>query len=478
MGPNRYVRTPIAEDPGEERADHFEEILHPYTREEAILEGQRCLECAMPYCVQACPITQDCRGYNILVGQGKFDKAAQLTLRDNPLATILCKTCYHYCEEDCIMGGRGVPIAIRHLKRAALEFGKSDLLYVPSKPKNQRIAVIGGGPAGLMATWELCLRGYSVTVFEKEPFLGGQMQTIPRYHLDGDEMGLDLARFKNLDCTFVVGKKAGKDFTPESLLKEGYLAVFISVGASDPRALGIPGEELPGVFHALEFLLAANLGEESAFGRKGRKVVVIGGGDVAMDAARSSLRLANKGDVLVVYRRSREDMPAGEEEVTEGEAEGIQFLFSRAPVKITGTEQVEGIVVRQTKLSDPDANGKRKVIEVPGTEETLSCDTVIVAVGEKADLKSLPPELGLKVSAQGWPEGAREDWMTDVDGVFATGGKSIVYAMGAGIKAAETIDAYVSKKTGGTPMPRPDPFGGPTPPPKFPKGYGLPTWHL
>ncbi|EQD35769.1 glutamate synthase (NADPH), homotetrameric, partial [mine drainage metagenome] len=259
-----------------------------------------------------------------------------------------------------------------------------------------------------------------------------------------------------------------------SLLKEGYLAVFISVGASDPRALGIPGEELPGVFHALEFLLAANLGEESAFGRKGRQVVVIGGGDVAMDAARSSLRLANKGDVTVVYRRARGDMPAGEEELTEGEAEGIQFLYSRAPVRILGKEQVEGIVVQQTTLSEPDAQGKRKVIEMPNTEETLSCDTVIVAVGEKAALKDLPPELGLKVSAQGWPEGTKEDWMTDVDGVFATGGKSIVYAMGAGTKAAEAIDAYVSKKTGGQPMPRPDPFGGPTPRPSSRRGTACP----
>ncbi len=478
MGPNRYVRTPIPEDPGEERASQFEEIFHPYTREEAVLEGQRCLECAMPYCVQACPITQDCRGYNTLIGQGKFDEAARLTLQDNPLAYVLCKTCYHYCEEDCIMGGRGVPIAIRHLKRAAMEHGKSDLLYVPSKPKNQRIAIVGGGPAGLMAAWELSLRGYAITLFEEFSQLGGQMLTIPRYHLEGDELGLDLARWKNLDVTFVVGKRCGRDFTPEGLLQEGYLAVFLAIGASNPRLLGIPGEELPGVFHALEYLLAVNTGPDTLFGRKGRRIVVIGGGDVAMDAARSSLRLAGKGDVMVVYRRAREAMPASEEELSQAEEEGVRFLFFRSPVRIEGKGRVERLVISRTEPGPPDARGRPTVKDVPNSEEVIECDTVIVAAGERADLEGLPPELGLQVSRQAWPEGKKEDWMTDVDGVFASGGKSIVYAMSAGSRAAEVIDAYVAKKTGGQPSPRPDPFGGPTPLPRTPPGYGGPTWHL
>ncbi len=308
---SRYRREPISEDSGAERSTGFGEILHAYSKDEAILEAERCLQCAMPFCVQACPITQDCRGYIALIAQGKFDEAAVLTLQDNPMATVLCKTCYHYCEEDCVMGGRGVPIAIRHLKRAALDFGKSDLLYVPSAPRNQRVAIIGGGPTGLMAAWELGVRGYSITVFEMQPFLGGQIDTIPKYHLDETDFDTDLARFRNLDCTFVTGKKAGQDFTPESLLQQGYLAVLVAIGASDPRALGIPGEHLPGVFYALPFLLAMNKGSEGLFGRTGRKIVVIGGGDVAMDAARSGLRLSKKGDVTIVYRKSRPDMPAG-----------------------------------------------------------------------------------------------------------------------------------------------------------------------
>ncbi len=478
MGGFRYERTPIGEDVGTERATGFGEVLHPYTRAEAVLEAQRCLQCAMPYCVQACPITQDCRGYIQLIAEERFDDAARLTVRDNPLATVLCKACYHYCEEDCVMGGRGVPIAIRHLKRAALELGTSTLEYVPAAPRGQRIAVIGAGPAGIMAAWELGLRGYSVTVFEQQSYLGGQVETIPRYHLDGTELSLDLARFRRLDVTFVVGKRAGVDLTPESLLADGYRAVFVAIGASDPRSLGIPGEKLPGVFYALSFLRAVNQGEEGLLGRKNRKVVVVGGGDVALDAARSALRLAGPGSVTVVYRRGREAMPAGSEEVVGGEEEGIRFLFDRTPVRVLGTDHVEGLVVQRAETGGATGTDRPISWEVPGTEETVPCDTLIVAVGERADLEGFSAELGVEPSRHPWPEGRRPDWMADVEGVFASGGRSVVYAMAAGTKAAEAIDAYLAGKSGAEPTRRPDPFGGPQPPPLVPAGYGGPTWHL
>jgi NADPH-dependent glutamate synthase beta subunit-like oxidoreductase len=473
----RYHRTPIPEEVGGLRASGFDEILHAYSKEEAILEAQRCLQCAMPFCVQACPITQDCRGYISLIAQARFDDAAALTIQDNPLAMVLCKTCYHYCEEDCVMGSKGTPIAIRHLKRAALEFGNGQLMYVPSAPRNQRIAVVGGGPAGIMATWELCLRGYSVTVYEGQPFLGGQVDTIPKYHLTGDELDWDLARFRNLDVTFVTAKRAGVDFTPESLLRDGYLAVYVAIGASEPRVLGIPGETTPGVFAALPFLLAMNHGPDGLLGRKERLVVVVGGGDVALDAARSSLRVAKDGQVTVIYRKKREEMPAGAEEVSEGSEEGLHFLFQRAPVRILGTQHVEGIVVQQTGAGPPDSRGRPTVVLLPGTEETIPCDTIIVAAGEQADLTGLPAELDFKLSPQAWPEGKRPDWMTDVEGVFASGGRSVVYAMAAGTRTAEAIDEYVARKTRGAPSARPDPFGRPVRP-KLPDGYGGPTWHL
>jgi NADPH-dependent glutamate synthase beta subunit-like oxidoreductase len=472
---DRYARVPIREESREERIHRFALIDEPYTLEESVLEGQRCLECAMPYCIQGCPITQDARGYNILVGQRDFDGAAKLVLRENPLATVLCKTCYHFCEDDCIMAGRGVPIAIRHLKRAALDYGKSDILYVPSKKKAERIAVIGAGPAGLMAAWDLAIRGHPVTVFEHEPFLGGQINTIPKYHLDPDDLDTDLARWKNLDITFVVGKRAGIDYTPKSLLAEGYEAILVSIGASKARELGIPGEELAGVYHALPFLLAMNKRPEGLFGRKGRRIVVIGAGDVALDAARSARRLSDGGEVQLVYRRGPEDMKATEEEKTGGEYEGVRYVFFRAPKQILGSEHVEGLLVERTEHGPPDAKGRRTLVVVPNSEETIPCDMIIVAVGEVADTSGFGPDYDFKFASMGWPEGKREGWMTDVEGVFATGGRSVVHAMAAGERAAAAIDAYLAKKHGRAPERRPDPFGGPVPP-ELPSGYGGATW--
>lgn len=473
---DRYERVPIDEENKEERTERFALITHPYTLEEAVLEGQRCLECAMPYCVQGCPITQDCRGYNILIGRRDFDGAARLTLRDNPLSTVLCKTCYHFCEDDCIMSGRGVPIAIRQLKRAALDYGKSDLMYVPSKPKHERIAVVGAGPTGLMAAWDLGVRGYSITVFEAEPFLGGQINTIPRYHLDEDDLDTDLARWRNLDITFVGDKKAGVDYTPKSLLEEGYQAVLVSVGASKARELGIPGEHLPGVYHALPFLLAINKGPAGLFGRTGRNIVVIGAGDVALDAARSARRLSGGGAVSLVYRRGPEDMKATPEEKEGGEIEGIRYSFFRSPKQIIGQDRVEGIIVERTEHGPPDAKGRRPLRVIPNSEETIPCDMLIIAVGETADVEGLEPDYDFGFASMGWPEGKGEGWMTGVEGVFATGGRSVVHAMGAGERAAAAIDEYLAKKHGRRPEPRPDPFGGSEPPPPQPPGYGGPTW--
>ncbi len=472
-----YRREPIREEPIADRQRAFGLIEDPYSQEEAVLEAQRCLQCAMPFCVQACPITQDCRGYVTLIARRDFDGAARLTLRDNPLATVLCKTCYHYCEDECVLGGRGAPIAIRHLKRAALDFGRSDLEYaVAGPPKPERIAVIGGGPAGIAAAWDLALRGYAVTLLEAQPFLGGQVETIPKYHLDGTELDWDLARLRALGINFVLGRKAGVDYTPESLLQEGYAAVYVAIGASAPRELDLPGAHLPGVFLALPFLLAMNRTPDGILGRKGRKIVIIGGGDVAFDAARSALRLSTPGDVTLAYRRTRDAMPAGEEELTGGEQEGLLFLFERNPVRILGTEQVEGIVLERTAVGPPDAHGRPTIVSVPGSEETVACDTIIIAAGEKADLKGLPAELDL-ATPHGWPEGKRPDWMTDVDGIFASGGRSVVYAMAAAQRTADAIDAYLALKAGRPPTPRPDPFGGSVPL-RLPDGYGGPTWTL
>jgi NADPH-dependent glutamate synthase beta subunit-like oxidoreductase len=470
---SRYLRIEVPEERPVERIADFREVLHSYTREEAMLEAQRCLQCALPFCVEACPITQDCRGYIGLVADGRFDEAARLTLRENPLATTLCKVCYHYCEDACVMKGRGVPIAIRHLKRAALDFGDASVEYVPSAPRGQRVAVIGAGPAGLMAAWELCVRGYPVTVFEKQVAVGGQAGAIPHYRMPNHELLVDLQRFRQFDLTFVTDRTAGVDFTPESLLAEGYRAVFVAVGASRAGYPGIPGESLPGVIPALDFLYDVNQARPVVLGKK---IVVIGGGDVAVDSVRTARRLSPGASVAMAYRRTRGESPAGEEEIRETEPEGIDFHWLVSPVRILGTSHVEGAVFQRMELSAPDASGRRAVKPVEGDFVTLECDTVVMAVGEKADLRGFEPAIGLKIGAKGWPEGGRPGYATEVEGIFAAGGRSVVHAMAAGTKAAEAIDAYLATQDGRAPMPRPDPFGEGTPPPPVPEGYSGPVW--
>ncbi len=464
------VRVPIQEEAVAERTKDFREVLHPYTREEAILEAKRCIQCRRPWCVEACPITQDAREYIRLIAAGDFDGSARVTLRDDPLATSLCKVCYHYCEDACVVKKKGIPIAIRHLKRAALEFGNSDLVYVPSKPKHQRVAIVGGGPAGMMMAWELGVRGYSVTVFEQEGEVGGLMRTIPAYRMTDREIQIDRARYRDLDVTWVDGRKIGREIPIQQLLKDGYLAVFLSIGTSLHRPLGVPGEDLPGVIPALEFLKKLNRGDPVAVGRK---IVVVGGGDVAMDAIRSSVRLSPGGDVTLVYRRTKAEMPADPEELLGAEQEGVRFLFLRAPRRVIGAGHVEGLVVQRMELGPPDASGRRTPVPVPDSEETIACDTLIVAVGQRADLDGFDPGLHLHLTSQGWPEGSKPGFATEVPGIFAAGGRSVVYAMGAASQAAEAIDAYLSAKRGESAGPRPDPFGGDHPF-TLPAGYTKP----
>ncbi|MCI4326272.1 MAG: FAD-dependent oxidoreductase [Thermoplasmata archaeon] len=457
------VRVEIHETPVDERITTFDEVLHAYSKEDAVLEAKRCIQCRRPWCVEACPISQDAREYIRLIADNDFDGAARVTVSENPLATSLCKVCYHYCEDACVVKKKGVPVAIRHLKRAAMELGNGDLTYVASKPKSQRVAIVGAGPAGIMAAWELGIRGYGVTVFEQEPLYGGLMQTIPAYRMTDADVEEDRARLRNLDVTFVKNRKIGSEFSPEALLAEGYQAVFLSVGTSVHRSLGVEGENLPGVVPALELLKRVNQGETVTFGRQ---IVVIGGGDVAMDSIRSALRLSRGGHVSLYYRRSREEMPADPEEVHGAMAEGIEFVFQKAPVKILGKNHAEGVVFQSIELGPPDAGGRRSPVPVPGSEVTVPCDTVVVAVGQKADLAGFGDSLDLKITNQGWPEGKGPGFTTGIPGVFAAGGRSVVYAMGTATDAAVAIDTYLAEKRGEAPSPRPDPFGGAS------------TWHL
>ncbi len=453
------VRVPIPEEPIVDRVSDFREVLHPYSREDAVLEAKRCIQCRRPWCVEACPITQDAREYIRLIAAEDFDGAARVTLREDPLASCLAKVCYHYCEDACVVKKKGIPIAIRQLKRAALDYGRSDIAYVPSRPKGQRVAVVGAGPAGLEVAWDLGVRGYSVTVFEQEERIGGLMQTIPAYRMTDADVESDRARLRDLDITWRRGIRVGVDVPVDRLLRDdGYEAVFLGIGTPRHRPLGVEGEDLPGVIPALQLLTRVNRGEEVAVGRE---IVVVGGGDVAMDAVRTARRRSPGGRVTLVYRRSRAEMPADPEEIHGAEAEGVQFLFQRAPVRVVGNARVEGLVIQAIELGPPDAGGRRRPDPVPGSEETVACDTLIVAVGQRADLEGFGGELGLRVTPQGWPEGTGPGFMTSVPGVFAAGGRSVVYSMGRAGEAAAEIDRYLSARRGEAAGPRPDPFGGP-----------------
>lgn len=433
-------RTPIRENDPMDRRSVFVEALIPYTREEAVLEAQRCIQCGKPWCVDECPIHQDARGYIKLMAEDDFNGARDLILRDNPLASCLGDVCYHYCEAVCPITKRGDAIAIRHLKQAAMMYADPATPYAPVVPTNgMKVAVIGGGPAGLMNAWVLGQRGYDVTVFESSDQLGGLMtQTIPAYRLTDETFQIDMARFANLPVHFVLSTSFPKDLSLDDLQLE-FDAVFVSIGTQKSRGLGIPGEDLDGVYAALSYLKESKRGERRSIRPR---VVVIGGGDVAMDSARSAFRLGAQ-EVTVLYRRSREEMPADDQEVKEAMDEGVNFQFLVAPVKFLGTKRLEGIELQPMELGPPDESGRRRPIPAKTPTVTMACDTAILAVSQEAEVDLLPKDLGIKLAKDGTLQADPETGATKRPGVYAGGGASVVHAMAAGKRAALAMDAYM-----------------------------------
>ncbi len=436
-------RTPIRENDPMERRGVFMEALLPYTREEAILEAQRCIQCGKPYCMEACPITQDARGYIKLMAAGDFNGARDLILRDNPFASCLGVVCYHYCETPCPVAKKGDPIAVRHLKRAALQYSGPAKPYEPTVPTNgMKVAVIGGGPAGLMNAWVLGQRGYDVTVFESADRLGGLMtQTIPAYRLTDETFEEDMTRFRNLPVHFVFNTEFPKEVDLDQLLEE-FDAVFLSIGTHKSKRLGIPGENLDGVYPALKFLKESKRGERASVRPK---VVVIGGGDVAIDSARTALRLGAE-EVTILYRRSREEMPAADDEIREAMDEDVKFQFLVGPRRFLGKKRLEAIELQQMILGPPDESGRRKPVPADADPIMLRTDVALVAVSQEADLEALPLDLNIRLGKDGTLGADPKTGATARTGVYAGGGASVVHAMATGKRAALAMDAFLMEK--------------------------------
>ena len=400
---------------------------------------------SLPPCQEACPIHQDARGYVALIGRKKFSEALELIREVNPLPAVCGFICHHPCEEACLREGVDDPVSIRLLKRFVAEYErKSKSKKRRSKKKRrEKILVIGSGPAGLAAANDLSLLGFEVTIFEALPVLGGMLAVgIPEFRLPRDILEMEIDGIRELGVQMKTHHPFHFNGNRKAFEKLGFQASFLSIGAHRSLKLNIPGEGLRGVFHGVEFLRDINLGKSLKIGRR---VAVIGGGNVALDAARSAIRLGAEA-VNVYYRRSKKEMPAILEEVDEGIREGVKIHFLSSPVKIIeGGEKAVGLECIRMRLGEPDERGRRKPIPIEGSTYRVASDTVIAAIGQRVDRKPLK---GLEVNGDGTLRVDPKTGETSMKGVFAggdvvTGPGWAIDAIAAGKKGAEAVHRYL-----------------------------------
>jgi len=411
-----------------------------------------CREIISSPCQHVCPIDTEVPVYISLIAKGRFKEAFDIILKDNPLPSVCARVCHHPCESKCLSGKWGSPIAIRTLKRFAAEYALKTGTYTKSKGQKsdlEKIAIIGSGPAGLMAGYKLANKGYNVTIFEELGVPGGALAAcIPEYRLPGDMLNIDIENIKNAGVKIKTNTRIGKDIPFKELLSS-YKAVFIATGAHKSRKLRIPNEDAEGVIDAIEFLRDINSNKKVNIGKN---VGIIGGGNAAIDAARAVVRIKDCNKVLVIYRRTRKEMPAFEEEISAAIEEGVEIQFLTAPTKIiTKNRKIAGVKCTRMKLGEVDENGRRKPIPIKGSELIINLNTLIVAIGENPDLCFLDEENNIEVSKRGTIIVCPETLSTNMDGVFAggdvvTGPNTVIDAMSAGKVAAEMIDKYIRGK--------------------------------
>ena len=434
-----WKRVPIKKLDGKERIKNFDTYVIPYTKEEAMAEAERCIHCPTIPCIKACPGNVKARYYIEAIEKGDFDEALKLIRIDLPLSSVCADACPAFCEAACPRGKRGDALAIRWLKRAAEDYGnseeKAEFIKNPKK-----VAIVGAGPSGLAAAYFIAKAGHHVEIFEELPYAGGMVFSgIPRYRVSIDSLKKDVERIEKLGVKFHYNVRVEKDKLEE--LKKNFDAVFIGIGAHKPNSLGCDGEKLDGVYQAIEILKDIALGNKVKIGKK---VVVIGGGDVAMDASRTALRLGAE-KVVVLYRRSEKEMPATPEEYEDAKEEGVEFHFLTGIAKIIGEKQVKGVECIKMELGEPDESGRRRPVPIANSNFVVDADTVILAIGEKPDIAWLE---GFEKTKWGTIV-VDKNYMTSVDGIFAGGDavlgpKTIIEAVATAHKAAESILKYLS----------------------------------
>ena len=445
------------------RARNFQEVPLGYTPEMAIEEAGRCLQCKKPACVPGCPVGIDIPGFIRLIQEGQFTQSIRKLWEKNSLPAVCGRVCPQeiQCEGLCIVGKKGEPVAIGNLERFAADHERlhgTGELPPKAEPNGKRIAVVGSGPSGLTVAGDLIVKGYDVTILEAFHKPGGVLvYGIPEFRLPKAIVAQEINFLERLgvkvECNAVVGRTVSVD---ELLEEEGFDAVYIGVGAGLPRFMDIPGENLIGILSANEYLTRANLMKAYLFPEVdtpipiGKNVVVLGAGNVAMDAARTAMRLgADK--VRIVYRRSREEMPARAAEIHHAEEEGIEFFLLTNPTRYFGNEhgRLTGMECLQMQLGEPDESGRRRPVPIEGSEFQLDCDLCVVAVGSGANPLLTQSTQDMDLNKWGYIVADPETGKTKKKGVWAggdivTGAATVILAMGAGRKAADSIDQYLS----------------------------------
>jgi glutamate synthase (NADPH) small chain len=462
----KIARQKMPQQDGSERVNNFGEVNIGFTEELAKMEALRCLQCPKPTCIEGCPVGVQISDFISLVAEGDYLGAAAKIKEDNLLPAICGRVCpqEEQCEVKCVTGKKGEPVAIGRLERFVADYEREHVgIRTPQiQPKtHKKVAIVGSGPAGLSCAGDLIQRGHDVTVFEALHELGGVLiYGIPEFRLPKEIVKAEIDSLKKLGVDFQKNAVIGFTDTIDELLQNGYDAVFIAVGAGLPYFLNIPGENFNGVYSSNEFLTRVNLMkayqfpdyDTPVFNCHDKKIAVFGGGNTAMDAVRTSKRLGAKY-TYIIYRRSEKELPARLEEVHHAKEEGIEFIFLSNPLEFIGSSDgwLKGVKLQKMELGEPDSSGRRRPVPISGSEYILDIDMAVIAIGNGSNpiIQKTTPEL--QFSKWGNIIVDNETMKTSKDGVFAggdivTGGATVILAMGAGRKAAASINQYLLNK--------------------------------